>query len=110
MDRVKAVIPGLKQILPADIDMNVAVDRTVTIRASLAEVERTVVISILLVVAVVAFFLRNGRAVLIPSVAVTVSLLGAVGVMFLLHFSSRQPFADGPDGGDRLSSSTTPSW
>ncbi len=87
VDRVKAVIPRLQQILPADIDMRVAIDRTITIRASLAEVERTVVISVLLVVGVVAFFLRNGRAVLIPSVAVTVSLLGAIGVMFLLHFS-----------------------
>jgi multidrug efflux pump len=87
VDRIKAVIPRLQAILPADIDMKVAIDRTVTIRASLAEAERTVVISILLVIGVVAFFLRNGRAVLIPSVAVTVSLLGAVGVMFLLHFS-----------------------
>ena len=87
VDKVKAVIPRLQQILPADIDMRVAIDRTTTIRASLAEVERTVVISIVLVIAVVAFFLRNGRAVLIPSVAVTVSLLGALGVMFLLKFS-----------------------
>ncbi len=87
VDRVKAIIPKLQQILPADIDMKVVVDRTVTIRASLAEVERTVLISVALVVAVVAFFLRNGRAVLIPSVAVTVSLLGAIGVMFLLKFS-----------------------
>ncbi len=87
VDRVKALIPTLQRVLPADIDMTVASDRTVTIRASLAEVERTVLISILLVVAVVAFFLRNGRAVLIPSVAVTVSLLGALGVMFLLHYS-----------------------
>ena len=67
--------------------MQVALDRTITIRSCLAEVERTVVIAIFLVVAVVAFFLRNGRAVLIPSVAVTVSLLGALGVMYLLHFS-----------------------
>ena len=73
VDRVKAIIPRLQADPAADIDMKVAVDRTVTIRASLAEVERTVVISVLLVVAVVAFFLRNGRAVLIPSVAVTVS-------------------------------------
>jgi multidrug efflux pump len=87
VDRVKALIPTLKSALPADIDLQVAVDRTVTIRASLADVERTVVIAVLLVVAVTAFFLRNGRAVLIPSVAVTVSLLGAVAIMFLLHFS-----------------------
>ncbi len=87
VDRVKALIPTLKSALPSDIDLQVAVDRTVTIRASLADVERTVVIAVLLVVAVTAFFLRNGRAVLIPSVAVTVSLLGAVAIMFLLHFS-----------------------
>ena len=87
VDRVKALIPTLKGALPADIDLQVAVDRTVTIRASLADVERTVVIAVLLVVAVTAFFLRNGRAVLIPSVAVAVSLLGAVAIMFLLHFS-----------------------
>jgi len=87
VNRVKALIPTLTQVLPADINMQVAADRTITIRASLAEVERTVIIAIVLVVAVVAFFLRNGRAVLIPSVAVTVSLLGALGVMYLLHFS-----------------------
>ena len=56
---------ALQQILPADIDMQVAVDRTITIRASLAEVERTVLIAVVLVIGVVAFFLRNGRAVLI---------------------------------------------
>ena len=87
VDRVKALLPTLRSVLPPDIDMTIATDRTTTIRASLAEVERTVLISIVLVVAVVAFFLRNGRAVLIPSVAVAVSLLGALGVMFLLHYS-----------------------
>ncbi|MBS0408424.1 MAG: efflux RND transporter permease subunit [Proteobacteria bacterium] len=87
VDRVKAKIPALESVLPADIDMQVAVDRTTTIRASLADVERTVLISLVLVVGVVAFFLHNGRAVLIPSVAVAVSLLGAIGVMFLLGFS-----------------------
>ena len=87
VDHVKALIPTLRRALPADIDMTVATDRTITIRSSLSEVERTVLISIVLVVAVVAFFLRNGRAVLIPSVAVAVSLLGALGVMFLLGFS-----------------------
>ncbi len=87
VDRVKAKIPGLKAVLPADIDMQVSIDRTITIRASLAEVERTVLIAVVLVVGVVAFFLHNGRAVLIPSVAVAVSLLGALAVMFLLGFS-----------------------
>jgi len=87
VDRVKALMPTLREVLPPDIDMQVASDRTVTIRASLADVERTVIIAICLVVAVTAFFLRNGRGVLIPSVAVTVSLLGALGVMYLLGFS-----------------------
>jgi multidrug efflux pump len=86
-DRVKALIPTLQQVLPPDIDWHIVADRTITIRASLAEVERTVIISTILVVAVVAFFLRNGRAILIPSVAVTVSLLGALGAMYLLGFS-----------------------
>jgi multidrug efflux pump len=87
VERIKALIPTLRQVLPPDIAMRVASDRTITIRASLADVERTVLISIMLVVGVVAFFLHNGRAVLIPSVAVTVSLLGALGVMLLLGFS-----------------------
>ncbi len=87
VDRVKALIPALKLALPADIDMQVAIDRTITIRASLADVEHTVLIAVLLVIGVVAFFLHNGRAVAIPSVAVAVSLLGAVAVMFLLGFS-----------------------
>jgi len=87
VDRVKALLPNLRAVLPADINLDVAIDRTITIRASLADVERTVLIATLLVIGVVAFFLRNGRAVLIPSVAVAVSLLGAVGVMFLLHLS-----------------------
>jgi multidrug efflux pump len=87
VNRVKALIPTLRAALPPDIDMQVASDRTITIRASLAEVERTVIIAICLVVAVTAFFLHNGRGVLIPSVAVTTSLLGALGVMYLLHFS-----------------------
>ena len=86
-DRVKALIPTLQQVLPPDIDWHIVTDRTISIRASLAEVERTVVISTILVVLVVAFFLRNGRAILIPSVAVTVSLLGALAVMYLLGFS-----------------------
>ncbi|HEY5288672.1 MAG TPA: efflux RND transporter permease subunit, partial [Caulobacteraceae bacterium] len=87
VNRVKALMPTLRETLPPDIDMQVALDRTVTIRASLAEVERTVIIAICLVVAVTAFFLRNGRGVLIPSVAVATSLLGALGVMYLLGFS-----------------------
>jgi multidrug efflux pump len=67
--------------------VRLAVDRSVTIRASLADVERTLAISVVLVVAVVAFFLQSGGATLIPSVCVVVSLLGTLGAMYLLGFS-----------------------
>ncbi len=87
VDAIKKQLPILQQQLPADVTMSVAVDRTTTIRASLFEVERTLFIAVLLVVAVVAVFLRNGRATIVPAVAVTVSLLGTLGVMFLLGFS-----------------------
>jgi multidrug efflux pump len=87
VDQVKARLPAVEEALPQDIKVDVAVDRTTTIRASLNDVERTVLIAVVLVIGVVAFFLMNGRAVIIPSVAVTVSLLGALGVMFLLGFS-----------------------
>ena len=87
VDAIKKTLPLLQAELPADIGMNIAVDRTTTIRASLNDVERTMAIAVLLVVGVVAVFLRNGRATLVPAVAVTVSLLGTLGVMFILGFS-----------------------
>ncbi|HEY3814251.1 MAG TPA: efflux RND transporter permease subunit [Caulobacteraceae bacterium] len=87
VDDIKKVLPQLKEDLPPDINLDVAIDRTITIRASLNEVERTLLISILLVVAVVFVFLRSARSTLIPAVAVTVSLLGTLGVMYLLKFS-----------------------
>ncbi|HEX3917210.1 MAG TPA: efflux RND transporter permease subunit [Caulobacteraceae bacterium] len=87
VDAVKARLPAVEAALPQDIQLTVGVDRTNTIRSSLSDVERTVLISTVLVVGVVAIFLMNGRAVLIPSVAVSVSLLGTLGVMFLLGFS-----------------------
>ncbi len=87
VDGIKAVLPQLKADLPPDINLDVAIDRTITIRASLNDVERTLLISVLLVVAVVFVFLRSARSTLIPAVAVTVSLLGTLGVMYLLKFS-----------------------
>ncbi|HEY5008616.1 MAG TPA: efflux RND transporter permease subunit, partial [Caulobacteraceae bacterium] len=87
VDTIKKKLPLLQSQLPADITMAIAVDRTISIRASLNDVERTLAIAILLVVAVVAVFLRNGRATVVPAIAVTVSLLGTLGVMFLLGFS-----------------------
>ena len=86
-DGVRALLPELRAALPADIDMQVASDRTTTIRASLHEVEWTLVIATLLVVAVVSLFLQSWRATVVPAVAVTVSLLGTLGVMYMLGFS-----------------------
>ncbi|MCL2346246.1 MAG: multidrug efflux RND transporter permease subunit [Desulfobulbus sp.] len=87
VDRVKALMPQLRASIPAAVDFNVAQDRTTTIRASLRDVELTLMISISLVILVVFLFLRNGRATLIPSVAVPVSLVGTFGVMYLAGFS-----------------------
>jgi multidrug efflux pump len=87
VDTIKKSLPLLQSQLPADITMAIAVDRTTSIRAALNDVERTLAIAVLLVVAVVAVFLRNGRATIVPAIAVTVSLLGTLGVMFLLGFS-----------------------
>ncbi|RZI81478.1 MAG: multidrug efflux RND transporter permease subunit [Rubrivivax sp.] len=87
VDRVNAMLPQLRASIPSAIDLGVVMDRTHTIRASLREVEKTLAISIGLVVVVVYAFLRNARAVLIPSVAVPVSLAGTLGVMYLLGYS-----------------------
>jgi multidrug efflux pump len=87
VDRVKRLLPQLKASIPGAIDLTVVADRTVTIRASLHEVERTLAISTALVILVVFLFLRNGRAALIPSVAVPVSLIGTFGVMYLCGYS-----------------------
>ncbi|MGP8246568.1 MAG: multidrug efflux RND transporter permease subunit [Bryobacteraceae bacterium] len=87
VDRIRAIVPQLKASIPQAIDLTIAMDQTVTIRASVRDVERTLVISVLLVILVVFFFLRNGRTTFIPSVAVPVSLIGTFGVMYLLGFS-----------------------
>ncbi len=87
VDRVRDAIPALKASIPSAIDVGVVLDRTQTIRASVKDVERTLVISVCLVIFVVFVFLRNFRATLIPSVAVPVSLIGTFGVMYLCHYS-----------------------
>ena len=87
VDKIQALLPQLEAQLPKAIHAQVSVDRTITIRSSLVEVERTLLIAIVLVVLVVLVFLRNGRATLIPGVAVTVSLLGTLAVMFLFKYS-----------------------
>ena len=87
VDRVIGLIPALKASIPTDIDIKVAMDRTVTIRASLGAVKRTLMIAIALVILVVFLFLRNGRATMVPAVAVPISLLGTFGAMYLLGYS-----------------------
>jgi multidrug efflux pump len=87
VDSVRAVLPSLKAALPADIDVTIMADRTSTIRASLHDTELALLIAVALVVGVVFAFLRSGRAALVPSVAVPVSILGTFGVMQLLHYS-----------------------
>jgi multidrug efflux pump len=87
VDGVRALLPTLQQQLPRDVKLDVASDRTHTIRASLHEVELTLFIAIVLVVLVVSAFLRSARATFIPAVATIVSLLGTFGVMYLLGFS-----------------------
>jgi multidrug efflux pump len=87
VDRVRGLLPQLRASIPATIDLDVALDRSSTIRASLHDVERTLVLSVVLVTLVVFVFLRNVRATLIPSVAVPVSLVGTFAVMYLFGFS-----------------------
>jgi multidrug efflux pump len=87
VDAVRALLPELQADLPADVTLRVASDSTNSIRASLHEVELTLMISVLLVVLVVSLFLRSVRATIVPAVATVVALLGTFGVMYLLGFS-----------------------
>jgi len=87
VDGIRAALPQLKAALPQTIDMRVAIDQTLTIRASVANVESTLIISVILVILVVFLFLRNLRTTFIPSIAVPVSLIGTFGVMYLLGYS-----------------------
>src|SRR6202142_2719050 len=86
-DRVREALPSLKASIPAGIDVTVTGDRSTTILSSVHDVERSLLISITLVILVVFIFLRSPRATLIPSVAVPVSLLGTFGVMYLFGYS-----------------------
>jgi multidrug efflux pump len=87
VDRVYALLPELRAAISPAIDLTAAVDRSTTIRASLKDVERTLAISVVLVILVVFLFLRSGRATLVPSVAVPVSLIGTFGAMYVLGYS-----------------------
>ncbi len=87
VDRVTAELPRLRAAIPPTIDLRVAMDRTLTIRASVRDVERTLLIAVALVVMVVFLFLRNVWATIIPSIAVPLSLVGTFGVMYLLGYT-----------------------
>ena len=87
VDAIRAELPTLRAQIPADIHLDVAMDRTSSIRASIREIEITVLVALVLVVLVVFAFLRDVRSTFIPAVATIVSLLGTFGVMYLLGFS-----------------------
>ena len=87
VDNVKAELPRLAASLPGDVDLTVAVDRSKTIRQSLADTQKTLIVAVALVILVVFAFLRSVRAAAIPSVAVPTSIIGSFGVMYLLGFS-----------------------
>ncbi len=87
VDRVYALLPQLRASISPAIDVGVVIDRSTTIRASVADIEYALLASIVLVVLVVFVFLRNLRSTFIPSVAVPLSLIGTFGVMYLLGYS-----------------------
>jgi multidrug efflux pump len=87
VDGIKALLPKLKPLLPPGIEMEVLIDRSTIVRKSLEEVEHTLLISIGLVILVTFVFLRSGHAALIPSIAIPVSLLGTLAVIYLCGFS-----------------------
>jgi len=87
VDLIRAMLPRLQSDVPPATELDVAMDRSTTIRASLRDVERSLAVAIVLVILVVYLFLRDGRATLIPAVAVPVSLIGTFGAMYLLGYS-----------------------
>src|SRR6202007_740621 len=87
VEGIKALLPQLQASLPAAIDLTILTDRTVTIRASVQDVEYELSLAVTLVVLVIFVFLRSGRATLIPSLSVPLSLVGTLGAMYLFGFS-----------------------
>src|SRR5262249_12803584 len=87
VDNIKALLPQLQAALPAAIDVSVLTDRTVTIRASVGDVEFELMLAVVLVVLVIFVFLRSARATIIPSLSGALSLVGTFGAMYLLGFS-----------------------
>ena len=86
-DRVRELLPLLQRTLPGNVDVRVVTDRTVTIRATVQDVQVELLLSVALVIGVIWLFLRNARATLIPALAVPLSLVGALGIMYLAGYS-----------------------
>jgi hydrophobe/amphiphile efflux-1 (HAE1) family protein len=87
VDRVRALLPYLQSSISPAIKLSIVMDRTTTVRASVKDIERTLLISVVLVILVVFVFLRTVRATIIPSIAVPLSLVGTFGAMYLLDYS-----------------------
>src|SRR5256884_3573935 len=87
VDRVKRILPQLRDSLPKSVEVNILTDRTTTIRASVEDVQFELMLTVALVVMVIFLFLRSVRATIIPSIAVPLSIVGTFGVMYLLNFS-----------------------
>ena len=102
VDSVKALLPTLRESLPAAITVTPLTDRTITIRASVEDVEFELALAVGLVVMVIFLFLRNIPATIIPSLSVPLSLIGALAIMYQAGFQPRQSVADGADRRDRL--------
>ena len=87
VERIKALLPELRASIPPTVSLDIDADRTVTIRASVKDIQFTLVLTVMLVVMVIFLFLRNAWATIIPSIAVPLSLIGTFGVMYLLDYS-----------------------
>ncbi|MBZ5660712.1 MAG: multidrug efflux RND transporter permease subunit [Acidobacteriia bacterium] len=87
VNNIKAILPELRASIPPAATLSILSDRTVTIRASVADIEFTLLLTVALVVMVIFLFLRNAWATLIPSISVPLSIVGTFGVMYLLHYS-----------------------
>lgn len=87
VDAIKELLPRMKPLIPAGVEVEVLIDRSTTVRKTLHDVEFTLLISISLVILVTFLFLRSGRAILIPSIAIPVSLMGTLAVIYLCGFS-----------------------
>src|SRR6202047_3180596 len=87
VDNIKAILPELRASIPAAASLDITSDRTITIRASVHDIEFTLMLTVALVVMVIFLFLRNAWATVIPSISVPLSIVGTFGVMYLLHYS-----------------------